>query len=86
MIAKRTSLTGNAVLDCSSDQNLKRRCAVVFYRRGPSQASLCDDGLGRRWAGAEERAGAQPQEGRGAVPRGPGGRSRLFSRPAGRRM
>jgi len=63
-------MTGNAVIDYSSDKNLQRRCAGVFYRRGPSQASLCDDGVGRGWAGAEERAGAQPQEVCGTVPRG----------------
>src|SRR4030042_3760973 len=62
MIAKRTSLKSNVVINYSLNKNLIRRCAVVFYRGGPSQASRGDDSLGRGWPGAEKRASAQPEE------------------------
>jgi len=53
------------MIDYSSDKNLFRRCADVFYRGRPSQASVGHDGLGRGWSRAEERASAQPEgEGR----------------------
>jgi len=67
-------LTGDFVINYSSTENLKRRCAGVFYRCGPSQASLCDDRIGRRWPGAQDGADLEPEESR---PRVPGGLSSI---------
>jgi len=49
------------MIDYSSSKNLSRRCADVFYRGRPSQASVGRDGLGRGWSGAEERTSVQPR-------------------------
>jgi len=82
MIAKRTSLTGNAMMDYTSTTNLLRRCADVFYRRRPSQASLPANGFSRRRTGTEDGARLQPQEAGRDLPQGVSsvhGRSRSWA-------